>query len=536
MTTESLFRVLQRDNESNEFLLLELAETADGAIAATDSDPIRVSTTSDVDDVEYILELLTPGHLLYATLEGSEPYDVVDVEHRGGVTFELLNPWLPPYLALHFWRERQEAMDSPPQGRIVEGIVDDDTVDPLSTPNQIGEMTLIFTDESRPSVSEQDFFHHRHIEPFLQAFGELSKEPMEVIAADPHGLPFWCVLAFDSEQSRIAQKIRAQYGSGATTNFVPNPLVNITDTTGQSEEPTNPDQNPRQVVGHEYQGMPEDMIPDKTGQGTLDLIRELIAMANGFSLRGFSAFHNSNDKTVSLQAVSTVSPAQYSDIVETIGDATMGYIRLTMQIYEAAESSPHDDPKSLVSDGTLPDPALLARAEAIFRQYQALHRGFTQKMESIDIRAYVPDIFGSYSKAKQRELKKEAPYLEPLPDTLQSLVDQQRDTMYILETNVEDCKKIVDVGTTGSDLQYVTPLTSETANSEYKEFIDLRDEVIDQAGEFRDSNDDGFEAWIDQLMFGRFTSVDPSYATSRCQARFEWFGSPEIEFTSFRTV
>jgi hypothetical protein len=538
MTTQSLFRVLERDQQSREFLLLELAETTDGTIAAMNTDPIRVSTESDDDDVEYILELLSPGHLLYATLDGPKPYEIIDIEHHGGVTLELLDPWLPPYLALNIWHDRQERENSPQQERVVELITEEDNVDPLSTPTPVGEITLIFTDKPRSVGSKREFFRSGDIESFLQEFEEMAGDPMEVLAADPHGLPFWCVLAFDSEQSSVAQKVRAQYGSRPNEEFIPNPLFNIHDTTGQTEEPTNPDQNPRQVIGNEYQGLPEDMIPDKTGQGTLKLIRELIAMADGFSLRGFAGSSMGEDDSPSLQSVSTFSPSQYSNVVETIGDALIGYIRLTMQIYQTAESSSKNDPEALVNEGILPNPELLMRADQLLRQYLALHQGFTQKMESVDIRDYVPDIFGSYSEAKQRELKKKHPHLEPLPETLETLVDQQRNTLEIFEINLEDCKKIVDVDTSGPEVQYAVPLISQQSTKGYDEFADIREEMVEKTKEtyHMDPNNDGFDDWVDQLLFGQFSNVDVTDAKYRSQARFEWFGAPEIDFTSFRTV
>lgn len=535
MTTQSLFRVLSQYPESKEFLVQELTETTDGTTVATGTAPIRVSSESDVDDVEFTLSLLSPGHLLYATLEGTEPYDVVDIEHRGGVTFELLNLWLPPYLAMDIWRDYEEDKSETQQGQIVQPIESEEDIDPLSPSDPIGESTLVFTDESDLLVSQEVFHQRRNIESFLQEFQDLPGEPMEVLAADPYGVPFWCVLAFDSEDSSIAQKIKSQYGSCQNGEFISNPLFSIRDSTGHAQKPTNPE-NPRQVIGEDYQDIPAEMIPDKTGRATIELIRELITMSKGFSLNGLVEYMSlgEGDSSLSLEDVNTLSGDQYSDAIETIGDAFIGYIRITMQIYEIVSSASVSDPKKLLNQGNIPDPEILDRAEKIFNQYFALHHGFNRKIENINIREYVPDMLSHMDKSARRKFKKQQPHFDPIPDELENLATQQRDTLDTFKTTINECKTIVNINTTGSETQYDLPVVSNQSTNKYKEFKQIRDEgdtALDQIPEeFKN------EGWRNAKLLENFSIVDINKGKGGCQARFEWLGEPEINFRSFRTI
>jgi len=382
MGNSNLFRVLDVDAET---VTVNPILDEGGKFSDHDEAPVTVSTTESKEDIAQVVSLLSPGHVISATITRSSPHQFSTLEHRGGATLVELDPRTVPYLITEFWAQNKSP--SPEELRDEELVVPfEELVEEPAAQELNGELHIQFSSETS-TQSWANFTQGTGSESVYGSFETRDGKPTEIFIGNPDGERYGYAVLFAAERTAVAKQIRAQYGHLYDDQYLPNPAWNLSTIIDGSALPDDPDKNPKEIFHPDY-NVHSSTLPSRFGSDTIQLIAELVFVGTQFEMT-FSEPSEHFDPDHALTSTVDDLDTEPPDIVTMY----KFYIALLTGIYDAVGGNPDTDIQSLIDDGVIPAPEVLFRTHQQFVSQVHSLEAYFEKMRHVPIEQYVADLF-----------------------------------------------------------------------------------------------------------------------------------------------
>lgn len=451
MDDEQLFRVLSIDRDQRLVQLDPIEQVNDG-FQDGQEDVQPVSMDGDTE-IEAITSLLSPGHVVRATLDNISPRNLTSIEHRGGAELRELDHRTVPSIVRAF-ADEHDAVPSvfepkPDESRVIAvRLRDTSVVDPLAEKPTIGELYICVPSKDGDR-SWEAFRSGEQSESIYGSFQSIDGVPAEILVGNPQHRSYWYALIFDEEGSNPAQKALAQFGIIANDHYIPNPSLNLQYALEEEHLPANPDENPRDLLGESYQGIPDSKIPERSGQATIDMLAEFLLMIRDIDF--FGSLDSPDPNQVSVR--------EYDAYSTTLFNLFRFHTKIVQEIYDAAIDGA--DPETLIADGEIPPAELFARS--YFRTASRLHRleSYLDRMEQVDIELYIHDIYTGIREMKQKMA--EYDIHDSVPNRMRATLDEMRELLDDIQKAFEMSEMVVQSTVVSGEAEYDLRLNDDAA-------------------------------------------------------------------------
>ncbi|KAB7513160.1 hypothetical protein [Halosegnis rubeus] len=443
MDGEHTFRVLSIDEERGQIQLDPIEESNDEFLDG--SGDVRTVSTESNADVETVISFLSPGHVVRATLEDGSPGRITSIEHRGGAELRDLDPRTVPLVIRSFADGHDDVPDifepQPQESSLVAArLRDQSVVDPLAEKPTIGEMYVCVPSKDG-NRSWGAFRGGEQSESIYGSFRSMDGSPAEILVGNPQDRSYWYALIFKDEGSTVAQKVLAQFGSLDNGHYTPDPSINLTRALEEEHLPANPDENPRDLLGESYQGMPDSLIPEQAGQDTIDMLAEFLLMVREVDFFGSFDSFEPNQVTVD----------EYESYSTTLYNLFHFHVQMMKAIYQSVSDGTEAD--DLMTDGEIPSAELFAKSS--FRTASRIHRleSYLDRMEQVEIEMYVHDLYTGGGRELKEKLAKNDIH-GSVPNRMRASMGEMRELVEDFQKAFEMCEMVVQSNVSNGEVEY----------------------------------------------------------------------------------
>lgn len=441
MDGEHTFRVLSIDEERGQ-IQLDPIEESDAEFLDGSGDVRTVSTESNAD-VETVISFLSPGHVVRATLEDGSPGRITSIEHRGGAELRDLDPRTVPLVIRSFADGHDDVPDifepQPEESSLVAArLRDQSVVDPLAEKPTIGEMYVCVPSKDGDR-SWRAFRGGEQSESIYGSFRSMDGSPAEILVGNPQDRSYWYALIFKDEGSTVAQKALAQFGYLHNGHYTPDPSINLTRALEEEHLPANPDENPRDLLGESYQGIPDSWIPERAGQGTVDMLAEFLLMVREVDF--FGSFDSFDPAQVTVD--------DYESYSTTLYNLFHFHVQLVQEIYQSTSDGAELD--DLIASDEIPSAELFAKSS--FRTASRIHRleSYLDRMDQVEIEMYVHDFYNQSDGLKEMS---DYDFDDGVPNRMRESLDEMRELVEDFQKAFEMSGMVVRSNVTNGEVEY----------------------------------------------------------------------------------
>jgi hypothetical protein len=441
MDGEHTYRVLSIDEERGEMQLDPIKES-DAEFLDGSGDVRPVSTESDAD-IETVISFLSPGHVVRASLNEGSPARITSIEHRGGAELRELDPRTVPLVIKSFADGHDDVPSifepQPDESNIVAArLRDQSVVDPLAEKPTVGEM-YVCAPSKDGDRSWGAFRRGEYSESIYGSFRRMDGSPAEILVGNPQDRPYWYALSFKEEGSTVAQKILAQFGYLDDDHYRPDLSISLTRALEEEHLPANPDENPRNLLGESYQGIPDSWIPERAGQGTIDMLSEFLLMVREVDF--FGSFDSFDPAQVTVD--------DYESYSTTLYNLFRFHVQLVQEIYESTfDGAEMDD---LIASDEIPSAELFAKSS--FRTVSRIHRleSYLDRMDQVEIDMYVHDLYNQSGGLKETS---DYEFDDSVPNRLRESLDEMRELVDDFQKSFEMSEMVVQSNVSNGEAEY----------------------------------------------------------------------------------
>lgn len=441
MDGEHTFRVLSIDGDRGQIQLDPIEESGEGFLDG--SGDVRTVSTESNADIETVISFLSPGHVVRATLEDGSPGRITSIEHRGGAELRDLDPRTVPLVIRSFADDHDDVPDifepQPDEPNLVAArLRDQSVVDPLAEKPTIGEMYICVPSKDG-DCSWDAFRGGEQSESIYGSFQSMDGSPAEILVGNPRDRSYWYALIFKDEGSTVAQKALAQFGYLHNGHYTPDRSINLTRALEKEHLPANPDENPRDLVGESYQGIPDLWIPERAGQGTIDMLAEFTLMVRELNLLGsFDSFDPAQ-----------VTVDDYESYSTTLYNLFHFHVQLVQEICQSTSDGAELD--DLITSDEIPSAELFAKSS--FRTASRIHRleSYLDRMDQVEIEMYVHDFYNQSDGLKEMS---DCDFDDGVPNRMRESLDEMRELVEDFQKAFEMCEMVVQSNVSNAEVEY----------------------------------------------------------------------------------
>jgi hypothetical protein len=448
MDGEHTFRVLSIDEERGQ-IQLDPIEESDAEFLDGSGDVRTVSTESNAD-VETVISFLSPGHVVRATLEDGSPGRITSIEHRGGAELRDLDPRTVPLVIRSFADGHDDVPGifepQPEESSLVAArLRDQSVVDPLAEKPTIGEMYVCVPSKDGDR-SWGAFRGGEQSESIYGSFRSMDGSPAEILVGNPRDRSYWYALIFKDEGSTVAQKALAQFGYLHNGHYTPDPSINLTRALEEEHLPANPDENPRDLLGESYQGIPDSWIPERAGQGTIDMLAEFLLMVREVDF--FGSFDSFDPAQVTVD--------DYESYSTTLYNLFHFHVQLVQEIYQSTSDGAELD--DLIASDEIPSAELFAKSS--FRTASRIHRleSYLDRMDQVEIEMYVHDFYNQSDGLKEMS---DYDFDDGVPNRMRESLDEMRELVEDFQKAFEMSGMVVQPNISNREVTYELRLNED---------------------------------------------------------------------------
>jgi hypothetical protein len=126
-------------------------------------------------------------------------------------------------------------------------------------------------------------------------------------------------------------------------------------------------------LGESYQGISDSRIPERAGQGTIDMLAQFLLMVREVDFFGSSDSFDPNQVTVN----------EYESCNTTLYNLFHFHVQMVQEIFESVSNE--SEPDNLVIDGEIPSAELFAKSS--FRTASRIHclESYLDRMEQVEV-------------------------------------------------------------------------------------------------------------------------------------------------------
>lgn len=448
MDGEHTFRVLSIDEERGQIQLDPIEESNDEFLDA--SGDVRTVLTESNADVETVISFLSPGHVVRATLEDGSPGRITSIEHRGGAELRDLDPRTVPLVIRSFADGHDDVPDifepQPQESNLVAArLRDQSVVDPLAEKPTIGEMYVCVPSKDGDR-SWGEFREGEQSESIYGSFRSMDGSPAEILVGNPQDRSYWYALTFKDEGSTVAQKVLAQFGYLYNDHYRPDPSISLTRALEEEHLPANPDENPRNLLGESYQGIPDSWIPERAGQGTIDMLAEFLLMVREVDF--FGSFDSFDPAQVTVD--------DYESYSTTLYNLFHFHVQLVQEIYQSTSDGAELD--DLIASDEIPSAELFAKSS--FRTASRIHRleSYLDRMDQVEIEMYVHDFYNQSDGLKEMS---DYDFDDGVPNRMRESLDEMRELVEDFQKAFEMSGMVVQPNVSNGEVTYELRLNED---------------------------------------------------------------------------
>jgi hypothetical protein len=270
--------------------------------------------------------------------------------------------------------------------------------------------------------------------------------PAEILVGNPRDRSYWYALIFKDEGSTVAQKALAQFGYLHNGHYTPDPSINLTRALEEEHLPANPDENPRDLSGESYQGIPDSWIPERAGQGTIDMLAEFLLMVREVDF--FGSFDSFDPAQVTVD--------DYESYSTTLYNLFHFHVQLVQEIYQSTSDGAELD--DLIASDEIPSAELFAKSS--FRTASRIHRleSYLDRMDQVEIEMYVHDFYNQSDGLKEMS---DYDFDDGVPNRMRESLDEMRELVEDFQKAFEMSGMVVQPNVSNGEVTYELRLNED---------------------------------------------------------------------------